>query len=270
MKTSKTGKPLNPFLFALYRSCLRLYPWRLRLLYQDQLLQTARDAYAGSTSSLYFWPSLFADLLKSAVKEHLLMIRDEAIARPIFFHALTIGLILTLMGGSAAAAFHQMLRRGANQPQIQMAASYAAAIASGVKPEEAIPHNNIDLEQSLEPFAIFYDDQGVPTTSNGHLNQAIPIPPPGVFNYLRSHDTDTVTWQPQPNVRIAAVIHRISGPNPGFLLAGRSLRMVEEQESLFWKMVFVGWFILVFLLVAGAALLSRFQRRNTMPAPGPR
>jgi hypothetical protein len=268
MKPGKTSKPPNPFLFALYRSSLRLYPWRLRILYQDQLLRTARDAHADSTSSLYFWPSLFADLLKSAVKEHLLMIREQVIARPIFFHALTIGLILTLMGGSAAATFQQMLRRGANQPQIQMAASYAAKISSGVKPEQAIPHNNIDLEQSLEPFAIFYDDQGAPTASNGHLNQAIPSPPRGVFNYLRIHDTDTVTWQPQPNVRIAAVIHRVSGPTPGFLLAGRSLRMVEEQESLFWGMVFLGWFLLVFLLVAGAALLSRFQGRNTIPAPG--
>jgi hypothetical protein len=264
----KPLNPPNPFLFALYRSSLRLYPRRLRLLYQDQLLQTARDAYADSNSSLYFWPSLFADLLKSAIKEHLLMIRDQAIARPIFFHALTLGLILTVWGAAASLTFQQMLRRGANQPQIQMAASYAAEIASGVKPDVVIPPNNVNLEQSLEPFAIFYDDHGVPTTSNARLNQAIPSPPPGVFRYLRSHDTDTVTWQPQPNVRIAAVIHRVSGPNPGFLLAGRSLRMVEEQESLFWRMVFIGWFFLVVLLVAGAALLSRFQRRNLMPAPG--
>jgi hypothetical protein len=104
-----------------------------------------------------------------------------------------------------------------------------------------IPSNHVDLEQSLEPFAIFYDDHGTPTASNGHLNQAIPSPPSGVFRYLRSHDTDTVTWQPQPNVRIAAVIHRVAGPSPGFILAGRSLRMVEEQESLFWRMVFLGF-----------------------------
>jgi hypothetical protein len=259
-------KPPNPILFALYRNSLRLYPWRLRLLYQDQLLQTARDAHADSTSSIHFWPSLFADLLKSAVKEHLFMIRDRVAASPIFFHALTLGLILTLMGGSAAATFQQMLRRGANQPQIQMAESYSAEIASGVKPEEAIPHNNVDIERSLEPFAIFYDELGTPTTANGYLNQSIPSPPRGVFNYLHSHDTDTVTWQPQPSVRIAAVIHHVSGPNPGFLLAGRSLRLVEEQESLFWRMVFLGWVILVFLLVAGAALLHRFQRRNTVPA----
>jgi len=43
---------------------------------------------------------------------------------------------------------------------------------------------------------------------------------------------------------------------------------VEEQESLFWRMVFLGWFMLVFLLIAAAALFSRFQRRNPMPAPG--
>jgi hypothetical protein len=268
MKPGKTVNSPNPFLFALYRSSLRLYPWRLRLLYQDQFLQTARDAHADSTSNLHFWPSLFADLLKSAVKEQLLMIRDQAIARPIFFHALTLGLILTLWGAAASLTFQQMLRRGANQPQIQMAASYAAEIASGVKPDLVIPPNNVNLEQSLEPFAIFYDDRGVPSAANGYLNKAIPSPPPGVFRYLRSHDTDTVTWQPQPNVRIAAVIHRVSGPNPGFILAGRSLRLVDEQESLFWRMVFLGWFMLVFLLVAGAALLSRFQRRNTMPAPG--
>ena len=196
------------------------------------------------------------------------MIRDQAIGRPIFFHALTLGLILTVWGAAASLTFQQMLRRGVNQPQIQMAASYAAAIAAGGKPDIVIPPNNVNLEQSLEPFAIFYDDQGAPITSNAHLNQVIPIPPPGVFLYLRSHATDTVTWQPQPTVRIAAVIHRVSGPNPGFLLAGRSLSMVEEQESLFWRMVFLGWFLLVFLLVAGAALLNRFQRRHTMPAAG--
>jgi len=195
------------------------------------------------------------------------MIREQVLARPILFHALVIGLVLTLMGGSASATFQQMLRRGANQPQIQMAASYAAEIESGVKPEQAIPRNNIDLERSLEPFAIFYNDQGMPTTSNGHLNQLIPSPPRGVFNYLRIHDTDTITWQPQPNVRIAAVMRRVSGPTPGFILAGRSLRMVEEQESLFWRIVFMGWFLLIFLLVAGAALLSRrFQHRLPMPA----
>jgi hypothetical protein len=261
-----TVNPPNPFLFAVYRSSLHLYPRRLHLLYQDQLLQTARDAHADANSSLHFWPSLFADLFQSAVKEHLLMIREQVIARPIFFHALTIGLILTVMGGAASLTFQQMLRRGANEPQAQMAAFYASEIASGVKPDDAIPRNYVDLERSLQPFAIFYNDQGTPVTGTGYLNQALPAPPPGVFHYLRSHATDTVTWQPQPNVRIASVIHRVSGPNPGFLLTGRSLLIVEQQESLFWRIVFIGWFVLVFLLIAGAAFLSRIH--TLRPAAG--
>lgn len=256
--------PPNPFLFALYRRALCLYPRYLRLHYQDQMLQSARDAHADAPNGILFWPSLFADLVKSSVKEHLLMIREQAIARPIFFHALTIGLILTVMGGAASLTFQQMLRRGANEPQAQMAAFYASEIASGVKPDDAIPRNYVDLERSLQPFAIFYNDQGAPT-GTGYLNQALPAPPPGVFHYLRSHSTDTVTWQPQPNVRIASVIHRVSGPTPGFLLTGRSLLIVEQQESLFWRMVFIGWFVLVFLLIAGAAFLSRSQLKPINP-----
>jgi hypothetical protein len=103
-------------------------------------------------------------------------------------------------------------------------------------------------------------------TANGYLNHAISKPPDGIFRCLRTRDTDTVTWQPQPNVRIAAVMHQVSGPTPGFLVAGRSLRVVEEQESLFWRIVFSGWFALILLLAIAAAVLKRTQHRNTTPA----
>jgi hypothetical protein len=252
----------NPALFALYRGALRLYPSRLRLLYQDQLLQTVRDAHAERNHPApLFWLYLFADLLRSSIREHLLMIRDQAIARPIFFHALTLGLILTLMGGAAAATFQGMLRRGADQPQIQMADSYASKIAAGAPPERVIlmSPGRVDLQQSLEPFAIFYNDQGVPITAGGFLNQTIPTPPDGVFNYVRAHGDDHITWQPQPGVRIAAIFRRVDGSNPGFVLAGRSLRAVEEEENLFFRMVFIAWFIVVALLVAGGALLNHAQ-----------
>jgi hypothetical protein len=258
-------KAPNPLLFALYRRSLHLYPRHLRLCYQDQMLQTVRDAHANAGASPSFWLNLFADLLQSAVREHLLMIRDEALARPIFFHALTLGIVLTLFGAFGTFICQGLLRHGANQPQIQMGASYASKIESGVKPSEAIPHNNVDIENSLEPFTIFYDDNGAPVTATGFLNQTIPTPPSGVFHYVRSHLTDTVTWQPQPNVRIAAVIQRVSDPTPGFLLTGRSLRVVEEQENILRNLVFGGWFFVVFLLIAGAALLNRSQLKQTIP-----
>jgi hypothetical protein len=94
------------------------------------MLQSARDAHADAPNGILFWPSLFADLLKSSVKEHLLMIREQAIARPIFFHALTLGIVLTVFGCFATFIFQGLLRRGANEPQIQMGATYASRIVS--------------------------------------------------------------------------------------------------------------------------------------------
>lgn len=257
----------NPLLFALYRRAIQLYPSRLRVLYRDQMLQTARDAYAARTSTAAFvWLHLITDLLQSLLKEHMLMIREQVVARPIFFHAVTLGLLLTFMGGASSLIFQQMLRRGANQPQAQMADSYASQMASGSKPEEVIPPGSVDLQQSLEPFVIFYNENGVPIRSNAYLDQAVPTPPAGVFNYLRTHRTNTITWQPRPGVRIASEMRRVNGPNPGFVLTGRSLRIVEEQESLFWKIVFGAWFILIALLTAGATLLNRASN-PIHPAP---
>jgi hypothetical protein len=289
----------NPSLLAFYRLLLRLYPHRLRLRYQEEMLQSVRDACAERRETPpRLWLRLFTDLLTSSLKEHLLMVRDQAVARPVFFHALILGLILTVMGGSAAVAFQQLLRRGADEPQIQMAEDYAAGLASGQRPSDVIPlpmaiiptppivarredgsqaqlwtccsirmTGGVDIDRSLQPFALVYDESGSPIFSNGFLDQAIPAPPHGVFDYLRSHATDKFTWQPRHGVRIAAVARRIDGPHPGFVLVGRSLALVEDQEGLLYHATFIGWFVLVGLLCAGAALLSRVQS-STLTSEG--
>jgi hypothetical protein len=51
------------------------------------------------------------------------------------------------------------------------------------------------------------------------------------LEYVRSHGEDRVSWQPEPGVRIAAVIIRYQGAQSGFVLAGRSLREVEVRED---------------------------------------
>ncbi|HEY2169917.1 MAG TPA: hypothetical protein VGJ30_09860 [Candidatus Angelobacter sp.] len=169
-------------------------------------------------------------------------------------------MVLTVLGGVAAITMQQMLRRGANQPQIDMAQWYAGEIAAGEAPGDVLPPGYVDLERSLQPFVIFYDEHGNPGPGTGYLEQRIPTPPAGVFDFVRLHGSENVTWQPQPGVRIASVVQRINGKTPGFILAGRSLRLVEEQESLLRRMVMGGWVAVMVLLIAGASLLNRAQR----------
>lgn len=251
----------SSFLLMVYKRALLLYPPRLRREYQQQVLQTLLDAHREERSgSRRFWFKIYTDLLRSAFYERIFMLREQVLKQPIFFHALCLGLILTFLGGTAAVTFQQMLRRGANQPQIEMAKFYASEIGSGEEPDDIIPPGYVDPERSLEPFVIFYDDQGKPEKATGYLDQSAPVPPLGVFDYSRSHGSDEFTWQPRPHIRIATVVRRVTGPHPGFLLAGRSLRNVEEDETILYCMTFLGWLALVLLLVSGAVLLSRTER----------
>jgi hypothetical protein len=259
--------PRDPLPLVAYAHTVQLiYPRHLRARYHDQMLQTARDADRDRTySALQFWAYLYTDLFRSSLQEHTRMFRNELVARPIFFHTLAVAAILTICGAGAALTCQQMLRRGADQPQIQMAQSYASALQAGGSLEKTLPPVHVDIQNSLEPFAIFYNSDGQPVGSTGQLNQSVPTPPSGVFRYTRTHSFDKITWQPGAGVRIAAVVQRVDGPHPGFILTGRSLRLVEEQESILWRMAFSVWIGLLAVLAFGAVLLSHAQNARSRP-----
>lgn len=254
-------KGLSPLLFSFYKRALLLYPARLRQEYGQQILQTFRDARDDrKNGTAGFWLEMYKDLLKSSCMEQMHMLREHVMKQPMFFYALTLGLILTVLGGTATLTLQQMLRREANQPQAEMANFYASEIATGAAPDESIPPGYVDLERNLEPFVVFYNEQGKPEASTGYIDQSIPILPPGVVDYIRSHGSDTFTWEPRTAVRIAVVAQRVTGSHAGIVLAGRSLRLVQRDESILYRIAFFGWLILVVLLIAGAALLNRAQR----------
>ncbi len=95
----------------------------------------------------------------------------------------------------------------------------------------------------------------------------IPLPPPGVFAYTRTNRQNRVTWQPEPAVRIAAVIQHVAGAKPGFVLAGRSLREVEvrEQQALFAALLamLVTLLALLFVLSVNEFVFSTWLTRTS-------
>ena len=249
------------FAFQLYRHAMLVYPRRLRLEHREQMLKTLSDAYRGHTGSrLGFWLHAYRDLIQSSLMERIYMVQKYAFRTPVTAYTLTLAIVLTLMGFAAALTVQQMLRRGANQPQIDMAAWYAGEIAAGEAPENVIPPGYVDLDRSLQPFVIYYDEQGKPGHGTGYLDQQLPTPPAGIFDFVRSHGIEKVTWQPRGGVRIASVVQRVGGKGSGFVLAGRSLRPVEEQESLLWRMAFGIWITLMALLALGVSFINRAQR----------
>ena len=152
--------------------------------------------------------------------------------KSIFRHWLPLAVVIVAMCGLVYLAVQQDLRLGGNEPQVQMAEDAAAALASGDAALTVVPSGKVDLASSLAPFLIVYDDAGNILASSATLGGQTPSLPAGVFDYTRTNGEDRITWQPAPGVRIAAVVTRFEGPQPEFVLAGRSLREVEKRIDL--------------------------------------
>jgi hypothetical protein len=151
--------------------------------------------------------------------------------RNILKYWLPLAAVATLLCGLVYLAVQQSLRLGANDPQIQLAEDAAAALSAGGTPGSLLPTTQVEISTSLAPFMVIYNNEGEPLVSSGLLHGAIPLLPSGVFDYTRQNSEDRVSWQPEAGVWIAAVVVAYGGSQPGFVLAGRSLREVETRES---------------------------------------
>jgi hypothetical protein len=151
--------------------------------------------------------------------------------KSILRHWLPLAVVITAMSGLVYLAVQQALRQGANDPQIQMAEDAAAVLARGGSVESVLPTAQVDLAQSIAPFIMVFDDTGTPLASSGQLHGQMPTIPAGVFEYVRRHGEDRITWQPEPGVRQAIVMVSYTGDRSGFVLAGRSFREIERRED---------------------------------------
>ena len=162
---------------------------------------------------------------------------------------LPFAVVITAFSMLVYAAVQQAYRQGANDPQIQMAVDAAYALEQDKPIDKVIPGDMIDMERSLAPFYIVYNLTGQPVGGTGYLNNSLQTLPAGVLEYTSEEGQDRITWQPQPNVRIAAVIVPYKN---GYVLAGRNMSEVEDRElqtSMFagvtWILALVATFIAI-------------------------
>jgi len=253
---------------SLYALALRAYPTRFRQAYGASMRQAFRDAFSDTSLSRRTLIRLvFRDLVTSLIKEHLAMLLDTFARPALLFNAV---ILSALASGLALALYsipQQVLRQGANDPQIALAGDLAAKLEQGVAPTAAVPAAFVDMARSLTPFVIVYDDRGHPLASQAQLDGQIPVPPQGAFDYVRQHGEERVSWQPilgsVRGVRIAAVIERVNGPQPGFVLAGRNMREVESREQQVSKMAGLTWIGMIGVILLGTAAFGWYTRPKT-------
>jgi hypothetical protein len=143
---------------------------------------------------------------------------------------ITLAALAIIICGVVYVAGQQILRQGANDPQIQFAEDAASRLSRG-DPVTVNGFGQVDVASSLSPFMITYDDKGVVTQTSAVLHDASPEIPSGVLDYAKAHHEDRLTWQPERGVRIATVAVYYSGTNSGYVVVGRNLGEVEKRED---------------------------------------
>jgi hypothetical protein len=170
---------------------------------------------------------------------------------------LPLALTATIILGVIYTLIQQNLRASANDPQVEMAEEAANMLHSGKTPQEVIGDYKIDMANSLSSFLIIYDSNGKPISSSAVLDDTIPSPPAAVFDYVKKHGEDRITWQPTKRVRCAVVIIQYTnGKTGGFVLAGRSLLEIEKRESSLFMEVGVAWLVIMFVSLAATVLVT--------------
>lgn len=175
-----------------------------------------------------------------------------------------IAVTVTIIYGVFYGTWQQMLRQGANSPQLQVAEDTAHAIESGKDPSTFVVGDTIKMEESLSQFIIVYDDEGRVIASSGSLHGKTPVPPSGVFTYTRDNIEDRLTWEPEAGARFAAVLRRYEGKNPGFVLVARSLRETEKRIAALSGLLFFAWIFTLFASYLSIRIARKSNRYRSV------
>ena len=168
--------------------------------------------------------------------------------------------VLTIMFGTAYGIGQQILRLNANDPQIQLAHEVAMQLDQGTKAEDVVGAYKVNISQSLASFVVIYDKKGNPVAGTGYLEGARPKIPIGVLKAAENHNDNRVTWQPNNDVRIASV--SVAAKNY-YVLAGRSLREVENREQEILQIALSGWVAALLFVVIGFVGREQHQARQS-------
>ncbi|HWT40790.1 MAG TPA: hypothetical protein VN081_06025 [Dongiaceae bacterium] len=169
--------------------------------------------------------------------------------------------MLGALWGGVYLTQQQIQRREANNPQVQLAEDVAAKLNNGTTPGAVFttPGTTIDATHSLAPFTVIYDKNGNPLAGSGMLDNVLPTVPMGVLTEANGVDYNFVTWQPEGNLRFAAVTVQAGNY---YVMSARSLVEVEKLESQTLKLAVIAWYFTAIVWTIVVTIVALFSEKD--------
>jgi hypothetical protein len=162
-----------------------------------------------------------------------------------------------------AVTVQQVIRTGADEPQVQLAEDAAARLDAGAAPAAVVPPATVDLARSLAPYVLVFDGRGTLLAGSATVHGQAPDFPSGVLASARARGENRVTWQPEADVRSATVTVPWHG---GYVVAGRSLREPEARVDRLQLLIAALWLALA-AGTGGVTLVAAFAYSVLVDTP---
>jgi hypothetical protein len=166
-----------------------------------------------------------------------------------------VAIILVIIFGTIYGAVQQAQRDDADYPQIQIAEDAALKLDQNAIPASLV-QGTVDMNTQLDPFTLIYSRSGKVVAGSGYLNGTLPTVPVGILTDSNGAAYYRVTWQPQSDIRIAAVVVKA---NNYYVLSGRSLKVVETDENQTFHIATLGGILSLVVLISCFVLMKPLE-----------
>lgn len=165
----------------------------------------------------------------------------------------------------------QSARLSADDEPLAAAKIAKQQIFSGQSIEDIIPQQETDLRDNAGVFLIITDNNQKVLGSSAVLDDEAPLPPRGVFVHTRENGRDSFTWEPKTGVRYATQMLKFDQNGGGYIIAGKSLKSVEDRVSKYNLIAFLAWLAVILwttilIFPVTAKLLSKRRSKSTKSA----
>jgi hypothetical protein len=152
----------------------------------------------------------------------------------------------TLVIGASYTMVQQSTRLAADDAPLALSQVIKSQLDSGASPNDVVTAHSVNLRSNTNTFAVITDAGQHVLASSASLDGQSPLPPKGVFNYTKARGSDSFTWQPAEDVRLATYVTTYGqAPNDGFIITGQSLSPAEDRIDTYGSLAMAAWLAVV-------------------------
>lgn len=156
--------------------------------------------------------------------------------------------LLTVIFVTILVSAKSIIRNQADEELYTKGVNYRTSLQSGQPSRQLKDLEPVDPYESFSPIVILYDINQNVLGSNITKSRNIPQIPSGVLDYTRVNQINNVTWEPDNNIRLSAVIYKVEGKFNGFILIAKNLYYTEARINIVAKYTTIGFILSIIIL----------------------